>query len=47
MNARKYSFPGGTITASMINNDKTLTITVEDNGFNDYIKHLFFLIGWA
>jgi signal transduction histidine kinase len=33
MNARKYSFPGGDVEASMINDGKFLTIEVSDNGF--------------
>jgi signal transduction histidine kinase len=33
MNARKYSFPGGDVEASMVNDGKTLTITVTDHGF--------------
>lgn len=32
MNARKYSFPGGDVEASMINDGKTLTISVADHG---------------
>jgi signal transduction histidine kinase len=33
MNARKYSFPGGNIEASMISDGKYFTIEVEDHGF--------------
>jgi signal transduction histidine kinase len=44
MNARKYSFPGTSIEASLINNGKTLTITVGDQGCVFSFLFFFFCI---